>query len=1679
MVKRSRLVFVFLLIALASRYFSMTIQGDLEEQDPACLPSSLTQEIIFEFNQTYKEQTFDFTQSNIELSEFNSLIMFFVVTGDKSTNQGLDVVFFFNSSKVNFTINRLYQDNLEHNLSQAFAYPYSFLGEMNITVVCKGQTELGESGLLVIHSSTIHPLTPPTLTQQLSPLPTVPDSFSAEGSVFSTERISLLTAFYSFNETAEANITLTFTSNCTYAFQSFVEFQFNGELVAEKDFEVDEFNALSLSLYPKYGLNFLTLVFVYRSTAVLINVQDIHLSAYLFFNVHNPADSIYDWVKWEDETLNHTFNLSSLKPETYSNEQIVSLKLNCKHIRTLLSPLITYQILAGTRVVYEGRTSYSQQSITAFTLSTKFISISSQEQLLLRLFGDQESTGIFSIFNSSSIILSSLSNFNNGSLEQSLASNFEITPPAFGIIHLSFTDFFKVANYSAVDLTFHLNILSEYEEAFDYTVISLKLNNSCIIYLKADYHSTIYETELASLYNGIYEIKLEISIYGIQSPFSFQNITYQFLPHLSEPSVTYIFNWYNIDWILAIYGFLFLIFNEKIIFRRGMKRKCHNENYDQPPLEEEEEKKKERNKFILQLIVSVSVCFIFLVLLHLFHLFHWSLATLAILCSYYLGTLVEYVSFEKGKIKKWLVKVREFFDGVESFYDLFSKTIETLSRKSRKQMWRAGLIAFIIGSLAVNVGLLFFVADKLRFIIDESNLYNFFFTNLWQAYYFLFACVIVSTLALYYAIHFVRTMAFVEDNLRRTRTLGNTSILLLAVSILCINIIILGTIPDFSTLWTFSSPLLLLGVVKTSNNLGEVLAEEEKDDKTTRIISLKEYLRNGKVWTNKREMRQALSFGITTRTKWLKEKHSLQKKKLNGTIIWNITAGIQIPLSRLAELTKLTKKKTELLLLEILNEQPKLGKYYKEEQVFIKATTDDTSGTVKMTEDESPPTTEKKEEKGITQSVKPATSVKSKIQEMYDAIEGRDEKTKILSLQNEYKLTTKEADIFLRFLNKGLGKEADNLSETDIEFLQKAIKKIYKENDVLQRNSQTNLLREIYDDLEDNLHGFDDVILSKINNKYKIIFSEYKGGDYVAIHPWDYLPRRNYHLNRIMLNRKQLSEFINKGGLKNYPNKNTSSIKNESDFPQFILKLFYDRNRQYHGIGNDWLIKLRNKVFHVAMNMLVKKGFITEKIMKRIIKGLYEQNEIIGLAQNGHIIRHSPKGIVNIFDHTEIKFNGNTVKISYLFFMPKFLQRKQKNILILQGFSGKLNENEREINSLIIKKEIRKGLSDDEILVLLAKIKREFLNSLFSSKKLNNLRDLVDGRGFFALETMVSTNLQERIYEWFDNFNKRRGISCFYDYANHFIVDFLHPKDFRKIFSKAIEATLFSNMTNLLMDPDYLFDTESREYILSQELFRRRPFTFFLFEDSDDEKRFPPRFNYWDHRIPPNIGIVLVNDREEFFYHKPPTGGSKSAKVMGIKLIEEDILLNFPFRWDNSTDGFIFGRHSRNKNEFTEVGIAWSSWLKDNDFNLPKGPSAKIPDESVMVLLLEWIKRLNKFEKERILENSDFIEFCERNKLIINPMNGSLLSEKKVEYRIAKVSMDKGNRLRHTKSWKLFNKKDYSFEEFKYILKGLIFDITVREKNIDYNNVKADWEKWLEKNWLEEFKSLKRYFYDK
>ena len=82
--------------------------------------SSIGQDIIFEYNYTFSRGIFEIELQTLELGVFNTLTLCFSTSGDKSTTDGLNVTFIINKTKVEYIVTRLFQDQLNHNLIQAF-----------------------------------------------------------------------------------------------------------------------------------------------------------------------------------------------------------------------------------------------------------------------------------------------------------------------------------------------------------------------------------------------------------------------------------------------------------------------------------------------------------------------------------------------------------------------------------------------------------------------------------------------------------------------------------------------------------------------------------------------------------------------------------------------------------------------------------------------------------------------------------------------------------------------------------------------------------------------------------------------------------------------------------------------------------------------------------------------------------------------------------------------------------------------------------------------------------------------------------------------------------------------------------------------------------------------------------------------------------------------------------------------------------------------------------------------------------------------------------------------------------------------------------------------------------------------------------------------------------------------
>jgi len=150
--------------------------------------------------------------------------------------------------------------------------------------------------------------------------------------------------------------------------------------------------------------------------------------------------------------------------------------------------------------------------------------------------------------------------------------------------------------------------------------------------------------------------------------------------------------------------------------------------------------------------------------------------------------------------------------------------------------------------------------------------------------------------------------------------------------------------------------------------------------------------------------------------------------------------------------------------------------------------------------------------------------------------------------------------------------------------------------------------------------------------------------------------------------------------------------------------------------------------------------------------------------------------------------------------------------------------------------------------------------------------------------------------------------------------------------------------------------------------------------------------------------------------------------------------------------------------------------MTSRNLKLPSGPSGIIPDESVIVLFLEWRERMINFIQQKILSNSNFLNFCKKSNLLIDKESQCLFSENKEKYSLAKVSMEKGGRLKRLETWKFFIDPSLAINNMIQILKASIFDLTTQIKKVDSHKIK-NWEEWLQDNWLEEFNSIKKYFY--
>ncbi|MCE7742392.1 MAG: hypothetical protein GOP50_08015 [Candidatus Heimdallarchaeota archaeon] len=1019
--------------------------------------------------------------------------------------------------------------------------------------------------------------------------------------------------------------------------------------------------------------------------------------------------------------------------------------------------------------------------------------------------------------------------------------------------------------------------------------------------------------------------------------------------------------------------------------------------------------------------------------------------------------------------KKLGGKIKLFFADVDSILCLFSKFSNYYKTRIKKKKFKFRLILFALIVSGTNFLILLFASKKISAINPVLNL----FSNLPELaltiYLLLYASIGVFSLTFLYLFQFTSEMTFLEDNYKRVRVLIVVFMVPIAFFLLSLNITLILGSQDFTLLLGFISPFFLGLMIKPSKELAKIYAKEER-------ITSETFFDGGAYLTNWKTIHQAIEANVRTRDKWRKEVvTSKQKERVREVIIHKLEQEtnnqaqieIQTPASRIAELANIPVETTDKILQQLHEEVPELGTYYPISRVYVKnrkLTTEKKVLKEKIVPDKYD-TKEKKVE--MKESTQEKLSVSERFQEMYDEIVGETEEEKKKTLEYANKLTEKEAEVYLNFIKRGKGVKSVVLTNAEREFLQRAWKKIHVQEDIFQRNSSTNLLRGFYDEISDAHNGFDDIVFEmKEKGLFKITFLDYKIGDHATYYPWEYVPKFGYHLKRRELNKKQLFQYLTQTPIIEslFP---IPSYLGKKEVPLFIKKLFNDRNRQYHLIGNDWLIKFFNGDFLNALSYLISQGMLSVKQKRQIVKGISEFSRLVGLAQNGHAIRFSDNSKkTHLESNVKITVQGKQIDISHDFFLPSFQIKQGKIMLSLNGFKEVTDPVHKHLNLLINHNQFSQDESINKILIRYASLKREFILSLLNSELLDLLSILYGGRCHLGLDTITSSDFLSKMDRLDEQPVNQRGISYFYDVVQVITFDFLTNKKLKEILGEKEKNSLFSKLASLLTNFEVFLEDEDDPFTLATEIYQSEGFDFFLLNQDTEEIYKPPTYSF-RRDTKPKTGVLLIDNNNRV------VDLISSSKTVGIQLEDDDILLNFPFRWDSNYRYFSF---TQKGNTMSKISKSWYNWLKTNNLPIPSGSSGKIPSISIIMMFLEWWKRQEDFVITRILSDEAFIEACSKKEIAVDEISTLLLDKRNNSYKLARVTVTQTGLIRHKEDWKYYPFYNYKIRNIIDILNASIYDLILQKNKTSCTKI-SDLRRWLEENWLREFELMKNYFF--
>lgn len=495
------------------------------KQMEGVLSQTLGEELIFNYTDSFSESTFLFSIHDLNLTRYNELTLNFYIEGDKSSKAGISAIFEIGSAHVEFLIEKTHQQTAVYSLSRGFTYDIPAVEDVNISATLSGQATYGNSGsLIILANSTILNLDTIDITETEQVFELTPSFLLFEGNMVGLREISVSSAFNnSFNSSYMVDLTIRFNASDFQSFSNEVILLVDSIEVGRSSFVENSFNEINFQFEASLGFVFLEMAFQINICTEIVEISNIEVTGKVVENTLNT--DIFNQFSWNNG-IDETVNLTSLKPYSANNEQILNVSLDCSFEGTTVIEGIEFDLYSGSQKIDSGVISVLQQNGEIQSIRILTYSDNYQDDLLLKFSAEATGSGTITIFNSTTILIRDIIHVTDNEYERYLEEHITFPTPIYGAVTKNYVDIVYIENTTVPYQLELLMELSASDSNFQSISLSLFVNDVAIstksILDEGDVH-LVFQVVLNEAFN---EIRFSLSILGQGSTLTFENMRY-------------------------------------------------------------------------------------------------------------------------------------------------------------------------------------------------------------------------------------------------------------------------------------------------------------------------------------------------------------------------------------------------------------------------------------------------------------------------------------------------------------------------------------------------------------------------------------------------------------------------------------------------------------------------------------------------------------------------------------------------------------------------------------------------------------------------------------------------------------------------------------------------------------------------------------------------------------------------------------------------------------------------------------------------------------------------------------------------------------------------------------------------------------------------------------------------